>query len=95
MKFVTVRDLRLKPRELWEKLKAEHEVVLTSNGRPVAILAGVDEDTFEDTVSALRRLRAMRALDRIHRHSIARGLDRVSQARIEAEIRAARAERRR
>jgi prevent-host-death family protein len=95
MKFVTVRDLRLKPRDLWEKLKTAHEVVLTSNGRPVAVIAGVDEDSFEATVAALRRLRAARAVEEMQRRSVERGLDRLSLAVIEAEIRAARAERRR
>ena len=94
MKFVTVRDLRLKPRELWEKLKTEHEVVLTTNGRPVAIMAGVDEDSFEATVSALRRLRATRAVELLQRRSVARGLDRLPVAAIDAEIRAVRGRRR-
>ena len=95
MKFVTVRDLRLRPRDLWDKLKAEHEVVLTSNGRPVAVIAGVDEDSFEATVAALRRLRAARAIEHMQRRSVEGGRDRLPQAAVEAEIRAARAERRR
>lgn len=58
MKFVTIRDLRLKPAEVWDKLREQHELILTSNGRPVAVIAGVGEDDVEETVVALRRARA-------------------------------------
>jgi antitoxin (DNA-binding transcriptional repressor) of toxin-antitoxin stability system len=35
VEFVTIRDLRLKPAEVWDKLRRQRELVLTSNGRPV------------------------------------------------------------
>ena len=38
MKFVSVRDLRLKPGHIWEMAKQEKDVIITANGRPVAIL---------------------------------------------------------
>ncbi|MDP2682655.1 MAG: type II toxin-antitoxin system Phd/YefM family antitoxin [Deltaproteobacteria bacterium] len=38
MKFVSVRDLRGKSAQLWKTLSAEREMIVTSNGRPIAIL---------------------------------------------------------
>lgn len=43
MKFITVRDLRARPAKIWEDLGKEENIVITSNGRPLALLTGVDE----------------------------------------------------
>jgi antitoxin (DNA-binding transcriptional repressor) of toxin-antitoxin stability system len=43
MKFLSVRDLRGKSAEMWKKLPAEGEMVITGNGRPIAILAAINE----------------------------------------------------
>ena len=63
MKFVSVRDLRLTPGKVWKIAKEERDVVLTVNGRPVTILTGVEEDSFETEVEAIRRARAPQALE--------------------------------
>ncbi|RPI70123.1 MAG: type II toxin-antitoxin system Phd/YefM family antitoxin, partial [Geobacteraceae bacterium] len=39
MKFLSVRDLRGKSAQVWKELPAEREMIITSNGRPIAILA--------------------------------------------------------
>lgn len=93
MEFVTIRDLRLKPGDVWDKLRRQREIVLTSNGRPVAIIAGVGEDDVEETVAALRRARAQVAVSRLRRAAAERGADKLSAAEIEAEIAETRRER--
>ncbi len=55
MKFITVRDLRGRPSEVWTKLSRDKELVLTSNGKPIAILSAVSEDTLEGSLVALRQ----------------------------------------
>jgi prevent-host-death family protein len=94
MEFVTIRDLRLKPAEVWDKLRQQREVILTSNGRPVAVIAGVGENDVEETVSALRRARAQAAVARMRRVAAERGADKLSASEIESEIAQARRERR-
>jgi prevent-host-death family protein len=94
MEFVTIRDLRLKPAEVWDKLRQQREIILTSNGRPVAVLAGVGESDVEETVTALRRARAQAAVARMRRSAAARGADKLSAAEIESEIARSRRERR-
>ena len=93
MEFVTIRDLRLKPSEVWEKLRQQREIVLTSNGRPVAVIAGVREDDVEETVAALRRARAQAAVSRLRRTAAESGADRLPAAEIESEIAQVRRER--
>jgi prevent-host-death family protein len=91
MEFVSVRDFRIRPGEIWEKLR-QGDLVVTSNGRPVAILTPVEGANLEDALLLLRRLRAQMAVSRIRQGAAERGLDRMSSADIESEIRQARFE---
>lgn len=90
MKFVAVRDLRLKPGNVWERLNREGEIVLTSNGKPIALLTRIDEGNLEKAVVAGRRARALMAMEEMQRASLAARADRISNGEIEAEIKAAR-----
>jgi len=94
MKFVTIRDFRNKTASIRKSLSSEHEIVVTSNGRPFAILAEVDEDTFEEKLAALRRTRARALLDRVQAKAKARGVDKLTMDEIDAEIAKSRRERR-
>jgi len=94
MRFISVRDLSTKPREIWSKIKDE-EVVITSNGKPIALLSGVTEETLEKTVRSIRRSRALIALEEMQKKSIESGLDKLTDSQIESEIRAVRKSRKR
>ena len=93
MKFVTVRDLRGKTSELWKELDRERELVVTSNGKPIAILSATDEESFEACLWTLRRSRAGDALARLQRDAAERGLDDLATEEVDSEIRQSRAER--
>jgi antitoxin (DNA-binding transcriptional repressor) of toxin-antitoxin stability system len=90
MRFVSVRDLRSKGRRIWEELASEKELVVTSNGRPIALLTDVNEENFENTLRDLRRARALRAVEEMQQASLKGGLDKMSDQEIDAEIRAVR-----
>lgn len=77
MKFITVRDLRGRSGQVWTKLAREREVILTSNGKPIAILSAVSEDTLEESLTAVRRARAVAAVERVQRQSIQFGTDKI------------------
>ncbi|MBP1720023.1 MAG: prevent-host-death family protein [Deltaproteobacteria bacterium] len=94
MRFISVRDLNTKPKEIWGKISNE-EVVITSNGRPIALLSAVNEETLEKTIRTLRRSRALMALEDLQNQSLASGIDKLEDAEIEAEIQAVRRGRRR
>ena len=86
MKFVSVRELRLKPGEVWKAAKVEKDLVITANGRPIAILTGVDENTFEQELATIQRARALTALDRLHKKSVENGTHTISEKEIQIEI---------
>ena len=94
MRFISVRDLNTKPKEIWSKIKSE-EVVITSNGKPIALLSGVTEETLEKTVRSIRRSRALIALEEMQKKSIELGLDKWTDSQIESEIKAVRKSRKR
>ena len=93
MKFVTVRDLRGKTSELWKELQRERELVVTNNGKPIAIMSATDEESFETCLWTLRRSRASDALANLQRDAADRGLDELTPEDIEAEIKASRRKR--
>ncbi|MER3423224.1 MAG: prevent-host-death protein [Nitrospiraceae bacterium] len=95
MKFITVRELRGRPGEVWSKLSRDKDLVLTSNGKPIAILSAVSEDTVESSLVALRRARAIAAVEALQSQSVAAGNDKLSLEEINAEIAATRKARRR
>ena len=90
MRFVTVRELRSRSAEVWRRLAEEQELVITSNGKPVAILSSVSPERLEESLSALRRARAIAAVDAMQRQSVAAGRHRMTRAQVNAQIAAAR-----
>jgi len=90
MRFITVRDLRSKPAQLRQELSKEKDVVLTSNGKPFAIVSSTSEDTLESNLSILRRIRAERAVTSMQKQSIKTGNSKLSMREINAEISALR-----
>ena len=93
MRFVSVRELRGRSAEVWRQLADEREIVVTSNGKPIAILSAVSEETLEESLAAIRRARAMAAVAAIQSGSARDGKDRLSVDEINAEIAAVRSRR--
>jgi prevent-host-death family protein len=85
MRFITVRDLSTKPKKIWSQVQ-EEEIIITSNGKPIALLSGITEETLEKTIQTIRRSRALMALEEMQKKSLDSGLDRWTDAQIEAEI---------
>lgn len=93
MKFVSVRDLRGQSAQVWRDLRGEREMIITSNGRPVAILAAINETNLEESLSAFRQARAIEAVASLQRRSVEQGTDRTTLEEIEAEIKTVRRKR--
>jgi len=86
MKFVTVRDLRTTPAKVWKSLPEEQELILTNNGKPIALITPLGESDLEETLSAVRKARAQSAIQQMQLSSIKNGLSQMSIEDIEAEI---------
>ena len=93
MKFLSVRDLRGKSAEIWKRLPGEREMIITNNGRPIAILAAVNESNLEESLAAFRQARAVEAVASLQRRSVDQGTDKISMGEIEEEIKAVRRKR--
>jgi len=90
LKFVPARDLRIRPGSVWKNLKASRRLVITSNGKPQAILKDISgkdleeewkNDIIADGLSALSRIRAAARTN---------GTDALTVEEIDKEIRASR-----
>jgi len=95
MKTLTIRDFRTRPRQAQKALADEGEALLTSNGRPVALMLRVDSDSLEQTMETVRRARALQAVRKMRADAKARGLDRLGFKQIDAIIARSRKARRR
>ena len=92
MQFLSVRDLRSKSREVWKRLSNEKEIVITSKGRPIAIMSAVEGRDLEQSLLILRRARASSAVESMQLSSVKSGKDRMTLAEISAEIKKVRGE---
>ena len=90
MDFVTIRDLRVDPGKVWEKLESERELVVTRNGRPFALLTTTKPNTLEQDLKSLRQARAQAAVAAMQNRSAKLGLNKLTLAEVNAEIAAAR-----
>jgi antitoxin (DNA-binding transcriptional repressor) of toxin-antitoxin stability system len=94
MKFITVRDFRTSSAAIWKTLPQEQEMIVTNNGKPVALLTPLSDRTLEDTLSAVRRARAINAVKLIQQQSVKKGTDKMTPEEINNEISLSRKERR-
>ena len=86
IKFFEIRELCGNSATVWKELPEEREMVVTNNGRPVAILSAIGEADVEDCLRAIRQAKAVSAVSKLQSHSIEKGLDKLSDQEIEAEI---------
>jgi len=92
MQFITVRDFRIRPGEVWKQLEKD-DLVVTSNGRPIAVLTNVDAENLEDMLITLRRVRAQMAVSRLRQAAEESGVSQLTDSEIEEEISLTRADR--
>jgi antitoxin (DNA-binding transcriptional repressor) of toxin-antitoxin stability system len=87
MKFVTVRDFRTSSANIWKSLPEEQEMVITNNGKPIALLTPLSDKTLENTILSIRQARAINAVKLIQQESVKRGLDKTTMEKIDEDIR--------
>ena len=93
MKFVTVRDFRTGSANIWATLPKEQEMVITNNGKPVALLTPLSDKTLEETISAVRRAKTINAVKLLQQQSVKNKTDKMTMEEINAEIKRARKDR--
>jgi len=89
MTSLAVQDLK-RPRELRDILAQEREVFITKDGRPFAIMVGVDAESAENTLREVRRAMFSAAVARARSRARTQP---IATAEIEQEVIAARKQR--
>ncbi len=84
MRFIQIKDLR--PSEIWKQLADEREMVITAQGKPIAILSYVSDADWEETLAVFRRVRAIQAVDELQKQSVENGLDKMDLEEVNREI---------
>jgi len=89
VQFINIRELRMRAGDIWKQLEKEGYMVVTSNGKPVALLSSV-EDNLDEYLQAIKRARAILAVNRLQENAVKDGRDQITEQEIEAEIRTVR-----
>ena len=88
MEFYSARELRTNTKSIWKELSEDNDVVITNNGKPCALMVGIPEGRFEETIRALRQAKAIAAMDRMRRKAEKDGF--MSDKEIDEAVREAR-----
>jgi hypothetical protein len=95
LKWLSTRDLVGRPGAALKSLPRDGAALITSNGKPRALLLAVDEISFLDDVTAILGFLGSQGLQRARAKSAATGHANLSDDAIDAVIAKARATRRR
>ena len=93
MDYVTVRELRDKSGEVWQRVESGEEFVVTRNGLPCALLLHAEPAEVEDLLRAHRAARLGAVVKRLQQQVRERGLELLTDEEIQTEIDAVRRER--
>lgn len=95
MSTISVADLKKKSAVDLLKSAAEDNVVITSEGQPMALVFGIDGISMGTAESLMRSVAALRAQAALQEGARANGVSDLSAEEIDSEIAAARRERKR
>ena len=93
MNLVSVRELRNNSASVWKNLAKAKDLVVMSNGRPIAILSETNSNDFEKSLNALRQARAQLAVSSMQQSALETGAHKLNLEEVNEEIREARRER--
>ena len=93
MDYVTVRELRDKSGEVWQRVESGEEFVVTRNGLPCALLLHAEPAEVEDLLRAHRAARLGAVVKRLQQQVRERGSEQLTEEDIQAEFDAVRRER--
>jgi antitoxin (DNA-binding transcriptional repressor) of toxin-antitoxin stability system len=91
-KFVSIREFRNNAAAIRKALAEGHDIVMTANGKPFAIMVAVDEESFERVLDALRKSRMNASPNHVHGGAKKAGARKLTIRPINAEIAKARRE---
>ena len=67
MKFLSIRELQQRGSGIKDILDNDGKIIITSNGKPIGLTVGVNENSFEELLDdwkAVKQMRHLRYIDR-------------------------------
>jgi len=95
MSTISVSELKKKPASQWLKSAGKDDLVVTSKGRPVAVLLRIASASLESTRTLVRSVRALQSQAALQQAAAGSNTARLTMSDIDAEIATARRARRR
>lgn len=92
MEFLSSRDLRLNPKQVWRKLRKEGFGIVTLNGKPQFLLSSIGPGQVEEALYLFRRIRAEMALEVITKQAREKDLDKMTMEEIDEVVQEVRRE---
>lgn len=86
MEFLSSRDLRLNPKQVWKRLRKKGFGIVTLNGKPQFLLSSIEPSQVEDALYLFRRIRAEMAIEAIGKQAREKGLDQMTMEEIDEVI---------
>ena len=90
MESIGVREFRVNPREVWRKLRKNGRVIVTSTGKPIALLTDIVGKSIEEEIRIEAMARGAAAVSKLREHARKTGISRMSLNDITAEIKKSR-----
>jgi PHD/YefM family antitoxin component YafN of YafNO toxin-antitoxin module len=90
MQTYTIAELGRSPKSVCTQ---EEPVLITNNGKPQNLIFNIKDLPIDQSISLAQELYGRYCIKQIQNDSVARGLDKLTDEEIEAEIQAARANR--
>jgi len=94
MSFVSFRELRTSTTKINDMLTDNGKIVVTSNGKPKAVMIQVNENDFEETLAILNQIKLSKSINNMRASAERSGAADMTLEEINAEIALARKERR-
>ena len=94
MSFVSFRELRTSTSKINDMLTDNGKIVVTSNGKPKAVMIQVNENDFEETLAVLNQIKLTKSISNMRASAEHSGVAEMTLDEINAEIALSRKDRR-
>jgi hypothetical protein len=90
MDSVAVREFRVNPGKVWKKLAKSGRMIVTSTGKPIALLTDITGSSLEQELRIDALARGAAAVSKLREHAQKRGISRMPEKEILSEIKKSR-----
>jgi len=74
MEFLSVRELKNSSKDVWKRLAKQEKMVITNNGKPVALMLNLYNEDLENVLEIIRRAKMMGLFNKVQMKSVRREL---------------------